>query len=78
MKKIKDLIASNGVYKNATGEEKNRWVTVGGLYQDGNKMTIKIDNIPVGGSWNGWLSCKDPKPFESNNQKREFDDDLAF
>jgi len=78
MKKIKDLIASNGTYKNQDGEEKNRWVLVGGLYQDGNKMTIKIDSLPAGGNWNGWLSCKDPKPQEPKYEGLPADEDIGF
>jgi hypothetical protein len=57
--KIKNLVASNGTYRNAAGEEKSRWLTVGSMFQDGNKTTIKIDSIPAGNLWNGWLSIVD-------------------
>jgi hypothetical protein len=71
MKKIKNLLASNGTYINKDGEEKSRWVTVGGLFEDGNKTTIKIDSIPVGGNWNGWLTLVDPDQHEKSQRQTQ-------
>jgi hypothetical protein len=90
--KIKNLVASNGTYRNAAGEEKSRWLTVGGMFQDGNKTTIKIDSIPAGKEWNGWLSIVDlpvpderpqpsrqaPRQGQQRSQFEGMDDDIPF
>ena len=57
MKKIADLAASAGEYKDAQGNEKKRWVRVGTLFQDeqDGRQAIKLDAVPVG-EWSGWLS----------------------
>jgi hypothetical protein len=67
--KIKNLVASNGTYRNAAGEEKSRWLTVGSMFQDGNKTTIKIDSIPAGNLWNGWLSIVDLPEVDGRPQQ---------
>jgi len=75
MIKIKDLVATNGNYKNKDGEEKARWINIGALFQDGNKLSIKLESIPVGGNWNGWVSCVDPKPVDGSERRlpKKFD-----
>lgn len=62
-----DLIATVGEYTNAAGENKKRFMKVGNFFDDGNRMYVKIDSIPV--NWNGYLSIK--PPFESNQAPRQ-------
>ena len=63
--KIKDVTVIVGTYKNAQGEEKRRYKTIGAIYQTKNGHQLKIDQIPiVEGGWNGWAYLNDPKPTE--------------
>lgn len=60
MKPFKKIVATNGKYTDKQGQEKSRYVTVGKAYvrEDGS-VTLKIDSMPVGGEWNGWLNLYD-------------------
>lgn len=60
MKQFKKIVAANGKYTDAAGQEKTRYVTVGKAFmRDDNSVTLKIDSMPVGGEWNGWLNLYD-------------------
>ena len=60
MKQFKKIVAANGKYTDSAGQEKTRYVTVGKAFlRDDNSVTLKIDSMPVGGEWNGWLSLYD-------------------
>lgn len=59
-KVLKKIVATTGTYKDAEGNEKKRYTQVGVLMQqDDGGFSIKLDAIPVGPSWSGWLSCYD-------------------
>ena len=53
-----DLLATIGEFTDrATGEKKKRRVRVGTVFLDDNgHESIKLDALPVGGTWNGWLA----------------------
>lgn len=60
MKQFKKVVASNGKYTDANGNEKNRYITVGKAFlRDDKSVTIKIDAMPVGPEFNGWLNLYD-------------------
>lgn len=60
MKQFKKIVAANGKYTDSAGQEKTRYVTVGKAFmRDDNSVTLKIDSMPVGGEWNGWLNLYD-------------------
>ena len=60
MKQFKKIVAANGKYTDSAGQEKTRYVTVGKAFmRDDNSVTLKIDAMPVGGEWNGWLNLYD-------------------
>lgn len=65
MKKTHNVVAVTGKYTDATGQEKNRYVIVGAAFtrEDGS-MAIKMETVPVGTGWNGWLNLYLPKPKE--------------
>lgn len=47
------------------GKEKAMFHKVGILLiKDDGKMSIKLNSLPAGNTWNGWLSCFDQKPKE--------------
>ena len=55
-KKKYNLIAKTGEYE-LNGEKKARWFTCGGVFENENgQLSVKIDGIPVGTDWNGWLT----------------------
>ena len=66
-KKVKVLKAANGTYQ-VNGEDKTRWVTIGAVFKnDQGKTSMKIDAMPVGGEWDGWVQMfepEEPKPRE--------------
>ena len=53
-----DVVATIGKYKDRqTGEEKKRHLTVGKcLTDEQGRQSIKLDAVPVGTEWSGWLS----------------------
>lgn len=47
------------------GKDKPRYHNVGILLiKDDGKMSIKLNTIPAGNTWNGWLSVFNQKPKE--------------
>ena len=56
MRRVKKLVATTGSYIK-DGVEKKRYLTVGHTFEDDQgRRAHKIDSLPVGGEWNGWLS----------------------
>ena len=81
MKRTHILKVAGGTYEK-DGQEKTRWLTIGGLLRDGEKTKIKLDTIPVG-EFDGWVQCF---PVEDNpghgapqvNAGQPFDDTIPF
>jgi single-stranded DNA-binding protein len=62
MKKIFDAVATIGKYKDRQGNEKKRYVNVGSVFQDDQgRMSLKLEAMPVGPEWSGWLAFYEPK-----------------
>ena len=84
MKQFKKVVASNGKYTDANGNEKNRYITVGKAFlRDDKSVTIKIDAMPVGPDFNGWLNLYDldedrQAPAAAPAPAPKADDDLPF
>jgi hypothetical protein len=74
-KKIYDAVATIGEYKAASGEIKKRYMTLGSVFESDNGMSLKLDAVPVGLEWNGWISFfvpkerENPAPQQSNRQQ---------
>lgn len=68
--KVKDLVAVTGKYTDSNGQEKSRYHTCGAMFKksDGT-FSIKIESLPVGGEWNGWLNLFEPR--ERSQQRRQ-------
>lgn len=61
MKKIKNAVAVNGTYMK-DGQEKKNYVTIGSLFEkDDGSLSLKLDALPAGNNWDGWVSFFDPK-----------------
>lgn len=65
-KKLFDAVASVGEYTDRNGQTKKRYVNVGAVFEsdDGKYMSLKLESIPVGPNWSGWISFFEPKPRE--------------
>lgn len=91
MKKIKDASAVTGKYTDSEGKEKNRYMTIGALFQrDDESLTLKLEAIPL--NFNGWVNFYDPKPRDGAEKTlsapvpagppkakaNDFDDEIPF
>lgn len=61
MKKKYDAVATIGEYTTKTGEKKKRYTTVGSVFEDDSgRLSLKLDSVPVGQAWSGWVSFYEP------------------
>lgn len=86
-KKVFDAVATVGEYKDKNGDTKKRYVNVGAVFENDNgQMSFKLETIPVGPNWSGWISFYEPKTNNSKStagtpkpHSSEFDvDDVPF
>ena len=68
-KKIYDVVATVGKYTDNQGNEKKRYVNVGAVFESDKGMSMKLETLPVGPEWSGWLSFYEPKQRESAPQE---------
>lgn len=76
MRRTHDLLATIGEYTDRqTGEKKKRRVKIGTAFVDDHgRQSLKIECIPVGPDWSGWVGV-----FEIRDQEqKKDDDDIAF
>jgi hypothetical protein len=70
VKKKYDIVAKVGTYKNSEGEEKNRNINIGSVFQrDDNSFCMKLDSIPVSPDWSGWLNLYEPRKRDEASAK---------
>jgi hypothetical protein len=81
-RKTHDAVATVGTYKDRNGNEKKRYVNVGSVFTDDDgRQSLKLDSVPVGPEWSGWISFYEPKERENSDNRRRangHDDDMAF
>ena len=80
-----DVIAIVGEYTNAQGETKKRFIKIGSAWDKGQQgISIKLDSIPSGNEWDGWLTARPPLERQDKPQRqapqgsRSMDDDIPF
>lgn len=88
-----DIVATTGEYTNRAGEKKKRYVTCGKAFTDEQgRVSLKIEALPVGLNWSGWLSLypvenqaprqqPDPRPKSATPAPAEDfkeEDDIPF
>ena len=63
-----DAVATIGEYKDrATGQTKKRYATVGTVFEsDDGRLSLKLDTIPVGPGWSGFISFYEPRQAEGS------------
>ena len=62
-RRVYDAVATVGEYTDRqTGEKKKRVLKIGTVFhgEDG-RMSMKLDAVPVGQDWSGWVSFYEPK-----------------
>lgn len=87
-KKVFDAVATVGEYKDSSGNTKKRYVNVGAVFEnDKGQMSLKLETIPVGPNWSGWISFYEPKAKDSaqatstirpSGGVADFEDDIPF
>lgn len=71
-KKVYDVVATVGEYTTKSGEKKKRYMTVGACFQnEQGRMSIKLEAVPVGQDWSGWLSLYEPKNATDDEARRK-------
>lgn len=66
-KKVFDAVATVGKYTDKQGNEKKRFVNVGAAFEDDQgRLSIKLETIPVGPEWSGWISLYPPKERDAS------------
>ena len=62
-----DLVAKVGEYEQ-NGEKKARWRNCGVVFEnEKGQLSAKIESIPVGCDWNGWLTLSIPSEQRSGS-----------
>jgi hypothetical protein len=69
-KKKYEVVATVGKYTTKSGEEKKRYLNIGTVFEnDKGQLSMKLDSIPVGPEWSGWVSFFEPKEREWNDRQ---------
>ena len=80
MHKKFDAVATIGRYTDRNGDEKSRFLKVGVVLEgDDGRMCLKLDALPVGQDWSGFISFYPPKDRDGAGsipeQRRDAPDD---
>ena len=84
MKKQFDIKYAARDYQTSDGSRKTYWSQHGSMWIDDNgSVTIKLDSIPVGEKWTGYMKAFPTKPREQKTQYEglpvdDFDKDIPF
>lgn len=66
-----DVVATIGEYTTGNGEKKKRYMNAGKAFQDDQgRISLKIDAVPVGPEWSGWLSLYPRKDDQGGGQRQ--------
>jgi hypothetical protein len=75
-KPYKKAVATIGKYTK-DGVEKKRYLQIGTLFQqDDGSLSLKLEGIPVGPEWSGWVSFYDLEKKETKQE--EVDSEVPF
>lgn len=80
-KVLKEITVISGTYKNAKGEQKNRYQKIGVIIDTKNGDMLKLDSMPlIQGGWNGYAYINEPFNDDKKQVKdHEFDQgDMPF
>lgn len=76
MPKKYDAAVKTGEYTDRNGEQKARWLNVGAVFEnDRGQLSLKLEAVPVGDGWNGWVSFFEPRdPQQQGRQGNAYAD----
>ena len=61
-----DAVATIGEYTDRNGAVKKRYTNVGTVFEnEDGRLSLKLDAVPVGQEWTGWVSFFEPKQSDS-------------
>jgi hypothetical protein len=67
-----DAVATIGEYTTKTGEKKKRYTTIGSVFEDNaGRLSLKLDCVPVGPEWSGWVSFYEPTSAQNKTNEPE-------
>lgn len=77
MRKLGDVMASVGEFVDTDGRKAKRWLRVGVAMRDdkSGSISIKLDAVPIGPSWSGWLAVRNRVASTADEGG---DDDVQF
>jgi hypothetical protein len=61
VRKVYDVVATVGKRKDG----KPNYVKVGVVLEGDKGLSMKLESIPMGNEWNGWLNFYEPKPRDA-------------
>jgi hypothetical protein len=69
-----DLVAVTGTYE-VNGETKKRYANCGAVFEkEDGSLSVKIESLPVGTEWNGWLSMYEPQQRQQQGGQQRNND----
>ena len=77
-KKVYDAVATVGKYTDRNGQEKKRYVNIGAVFESEHGLSMKLETIPVGPEWSGWISFFVPKDKQQEPSQHSIDKGNAF
>lgn len=60
-KKAYEVVAVTGSYSDRDGNTRKRYQRCGVVFENDRGLSLKLEAIPVGGEWNGWLMLMEPR-----------------
>lgn len=71
-RKTHDVVATVGEYTDRNGEKKKRYLNVGSAFTDDQgRISIKLEALPVGKDWSGYLSLYPPKEQDQGRSRQQ-------
>lgn len=64
-----EVTAITGKYTDNSGQEKNRYQTIGAVIEGKNGLMLKLEAVPIG--WDGWAYLNDPKPRDGQQAPQQ-------
>lgn len=67
-----DVVAITGKYTDRQGQEKSRYLNVGAVFEnDRGNLSMKLEALPVGTEWSGWLQLFEPREQDGQRGRTE-------
>ena len=67
-----EAVATVGEYTDRNGDKKKRYQNVGTVFEnEDGRLSLKLDAIPVGPEWSGWISFFEPKSRDGQESRQQ-------